>query len=108
MKKSYKETITIQSVRGITASKQRVEKKHNINTETKPHIKLRQVLVHPKDQKELTVIREIQSKSRRNTFPLIQGKGSTKINLRRQQEDTDNQTKRRSGAAEPQVSNIAK
>lgn len=87
MKKNYKETITIQSVRGITASEQRGVKKHNINTKTKPHIKSdknwftqRNVKLFVKD---------------RDTFPLTLEKGNTEINLRRQQEDQKKEKKKK-------------
>lgn len=44
--------VVLPYVRGITERIQRVMQKHRIGTPVKPHIKLRQCLVHPKDQVE--------------------------------------------------------
>ncbi|XP_048120771.1 uncharacterized protein LOC125308359 [Alosa alosa] len=55
--------VTLPYVRGVTERVQRAMRKHHIITPVKPHIKLRQILVHPKDQippeKKCDVIYEI-------------------------------------------------
>lgn len=42
--------VTLPYVRGVTERIQRAMRKHNISTPVKPHVKLRQILVHRKDK----------------------------------------------------------
>ena len=55
--------VTLPYIRGITERIQRAMQKHRISTPVRPHLKLRQILVHPKDQippdKKCDVIYEI-------------------------------------------------
>ncbi len=78
-KKKHKEhkgesrgAVTLPYIRGVTECIQRVMKKHQINTPIKPYIKLRQLLVHPKDKIEqhnrCNVIYEIPCKSCNKTY----------------------------------------
>ena len=65
-------TVTLPYIRGITERIQHVMRKHNINTPVKPHKKLRQILVHPKDkikpEKKCNVIYEIPCQSCNKTY----------------------------------------
>ena len=64
--------VTLPYVRGVTERIQRVMKKHNISTPIKPYVKLRQLLVHPKDKIEphnkCNVIYEIPCQSCNKTY----------------------------------------
>ena len=64
--------VTLPYVRGVTERIQRAMKKHNISTPVKPFIKLRQLLVHPKDKIEphnkCNVIYEIPCQSCNKTY----------------------------------------
>mgnify|MGYP005697477225 CR=1 FL=1 len=42
--------VTLPYIQGVTERMQRVMKKHGIETPVRPHITLRQILVHPKDK----------------------------------------------------------
>ena len=42
--------VVLPYVRGVTECIQRAMQKHHISTPVRPHIKMRQILVHPKDQ----------------------------------------------------------
>lgn len=59
-------------VRGVTERVQRAMRKHRISTPVKPHVKMRQLLVHPKDQippeKKCDVIYEIPCQSCNKTY----------------------------------------
>ncbi len=66
--------VTLPYIRGITECVQRAMQKHHINTPIKPlpHLRLQQVLVHPKDQidteKKCDVIYEIPCLSCNNRY----------------------------------------
>ena len=64
--------VTLPYVRGITERVQQVMRRHHINTPVKPYTKLRQVLVHPKDQippdKKCDVIYEIPCRNCDKTY----------------------------------------
>ena len=64
--------VTLPYIRDVTEKVQRAIKKHLISTPVKPHIKLRQVFVHPKDriqpEKKCDVIHEIQCLSCNKTY----------------------------------------
>ena len=59
-------------VRGVTERIQRAMRKHHISTPVRPHVKMRQILVHPKDQtppeKKCDVIYEIPCKTCNKTY----------------------------------------
>ena len=46
-------TVTIPYVKGVTENVQRILRKHQVSTAVKPHNKLRNFLVHPKDKPNL-------------------------------------------------------
>lgn len=79
-------------IRGITEPLQQVIKRKYTNTVIKPHIKLRQLLVHPKDKneqkKKCNIIYEI---SCRKTY---MGETGRPFNLRRKahQKEGENET----------------
>ena len=64
--------VTLPYIRGITERIQRAMQKHRICTPVRPHIKLRQILVHPKDQippdKKCDVIYEIPCLTCKKTY----------------------------------------
>ena len=64
--------VTLPYIRGVTERIQRTMRKHNIQTPIKPHTKLRQLLVHPKDkidqQNKCNVIYEIPCRSCNKTY----------------------------------------
>ena len=64
--------VVLPYVRGVTERIQRVMQKHHISTPVRPHTKLRQMLVHPKDQippeKKCDVIYQIPCKTCRKTY----------------------------------------
>ena len=70
--KKHAAIVTLPYIRGVTERIQRAMRKHNINTPVKPHTKLRQLLVKPKDkikpENKCNVIYEIPCLSCNNTY----------------------------------------
>lgn len=49
-KKPRRGAVTLPHIRGVTERVQRAAQKHRVSTPVEPHVKLRQLLVHPKDK----------------------------------------------------------
>ena len=71
-KVEHRGMVTLPYVRGVTERIQRAMRKHHISTPVRPHTKMRQMLVHPKDQtppeKKCDVIYEIPCQTCRKTY----------------------------------------